>query len=515
MVFSIKDVTPEMLPTSDDYVPDEPFKSYIFNLDPKEFRNETIEQLYGPFEYAKKQLPYVPYTSNNYVSPRSPSITAAANNAAPAHPVVRKESIALQLRQKQIDELKRHIAEKESKMTAAKNILTKKIEIESDRDMEKHKLREKIMKKRGIPEPLTARQLLRALPEVGTSSKSIARAVAAVEAAVKSPTVSTRSTRSTVPAAPIIIIDDSDVDMELGSDEDDIVESNTGNETENSEMDISTGTNSPINNSSNEMYSSAVDELSEIDDSEFAEQERLFDEEERELKEQLEILEKSNKALRVQLLEMKVRMSLQGSKNELKSKASTPKATPKIGTKRKAHMSQEPNTSRKTENRNKLHTIPAPVNNFTYPFYQQLPTPSALQQPYNPSPPTFLPSAPPPPPPATARPTTPPPPPPPVQPTTKYSRESLPRPRKHITQEVPDVESIRDSIGVQNVLKGVADLVSLRIFDDRKNRPTEFVRFLPRPSRLITIDQYTMPMQMILLNEVKLNIKKHVKTNPN
>jgi hypothetical protein len=281
--------------------------------------------------------------------------------------------------------------------------------------------------------------------------------------------------------------------MELGSDEEDIMETNVETETENSGMD------SAMDSSTNDMEDTTGDEFSEVEveDKEFLEQEKMFEKEENELRKQLNALEKSNHSLRVQLLEMKVRISRKGINK--KPAASTPIISPQIGSKRKAYVENESNIPRKLEKR--IPYQQADTYNYGASFYHQFPTPTALQQPYFPPPPTFLPP-PPPPPPSSARPTTPPPPPPPVQPKQVYKQNSLPKPRQHVTQEVPDVQSIKDSLEVQRILNNVSDLVSLRIFDDKKLRPLEERKPLPRPSRLVTIDQYTMPMQMILIDEV-------------
>lgn len=467
MVFTVEDINSSLFPSQKSFTPNESYRDHSFYLNSTDLRNEKVEQLYGPFETKTFGV--------NYSSPRP-------------KPLSRNEEKASTFENMTLEQLKKMIADREALKAKQTNIL----------DNEFNSTKSKVL--------------------------------------VKSPRLKFKQ-------PPIIVIDDSSDNMDIGSDTDSVIlnetslamssehdkdadedQMNTESEStrekdkdteDNMEMDEVT---SKDDSASEDSYATATDQLMEEQD--LLEEQTLNDEEAM-LLTKLQESQNSVKNIQVELLGMKVRMSLNKNKNDTKKKVSPVAPLPQLGSKRATSTSHTDNTSashkklkRKTEEIYRRQGIPGygystPIPH-PPPFYQQLPTQNTYNT-YVPPPQPFFTSrqSPPPPPPAT-RPVTPPPPPPPsvssvpINIASNYRQnDHLPKPRPHISEEKSDVESMKDAIQVENTLKDIEQLVSQRIFNDTTSHTKVESRRSPRPVRLVTVDNYTMPMHMLLLDEVR------------
>lgn len=490
-MFTVKDINHLLYPSKKSYTPNESYRNHSLILTPAQLRNAKVEELYGPFETKS-------FTAN-YSSPgssvSSPRPKPAINGIL--KPLPRNEEKISTYENMTLEQLKKLIADREAQRIKTKQRLD---------------------------------------TQIASTDKGVMNPVPAHNAA--------RSVHTKQQPPIIVIEDDSSDNMDIESDDDHnaslseaeiTTHSENGNDADDEQMNMKELESSrekedddlemdKESSSSQESYTTAADHLMEEQD---LLEEQEYNAEEISLLSQLQKLQATTKSIQVEVLGMKVRMSLNKNKNDTKKKGPPPAPLPRPGVKRNPaeaiHVDGNPAYSRNKRSRNKRQQdIPGLGYNAHIPpqqappFYQQLPTQNAYnayvqQPPPPPAPPLphmyYTPQQPPPPPPPQmARPVTPPPPPPPsMKPMPKYrpaNDHHLPKPRPHIIEEKAVVESMKDTIQVENTLKDIEQLVSHRIFNDTTSHPKVDSRRSPRPVRLVTVDRYTMPLHMIWLNQV-------------
>lgn len=269
------------------------------------------------------------------------------------------------------------------------------------------------------------------------------------------------------------------------------------------------------------------------------EESNLLEAEIKDLKNLLVKVEEERRIHQLKLLGLKVKISIN------KNRRAAPRQTtshqpaspnPVVGTKRKPHSYSHPLPKRRTPvdpYTNAQSSLAQPFQHQIPAFYPQInPIPSVLPAAlphfgppmpnyYHPVPPMDMPLAssstfhplpsPPPPPPSELPPPPSPPPPPPPEIKKNVPPPSLPKSTRAQRRETPyaglndsNVIHAEDFENMSSILCDVEQLVTVRIFkeNDRPNVLAIKDRPLPRPYRLISFDGYTMPMQVISLEEV-------------
>jgi hypothetical protein len=234
-------------------------------------------------------------------------------------------------------------------------------------------------------------------------------------------------------------------------------------------------------------------------------------------------IKETNKELEVKLLKLQVQLSIKRNRKENVKRPApvesqpTPIATPSHlyvpphrtsvqmdENSNNGYHSKKYNKRKKRANKNANNHIDTLHFGYNYnPYY------FTHQMPLGPPPP------PPPPPPSAPPPSIPPPPPPPPPPPSSSTGYGAPAPtrsysrvinaRGAINQLAKDVDAIAplaDGQAISTFLKDIQLFITLRVNDDKNQPPIIIDRPLPRPCRLVTIDGYTMPMDMIVVDQV-------------
>ncbi|GAA5796572.1 hypothetical protein HPULCUR_001945 [Helicostylum pulchrum] len=474
----------------------------MFTLAPDEIRNDIIEQMYGPFSSNQEE-----YSSTPVGSPRVKK---------------RNEESDMMQKQLEINELKRLIAERQAKKG---------------------------------PVGKTAAELSRIVyPVEAPLPRKIKPATSLRKVETEKPIDTTVDEQAEKPVnkltdkppAPIVIIHDSDEDMVVESDDDMLVGSN-----ENMSKTSDENMGFDIGDSPNSTFYTACESFIRTDDTEI----ETLDEKFKDTEAQIERLTKEKKRIsdlsreiRVKLLGIKVRMSLGKRREELRKKPQ--EAPPSLGKRNYNEATADEITQPRPQRvsiRRFEYSQPEMMNyNYTpavaTPFYREVQAQPMLN--YIPPPINYLSHhhlqssllpltpPPPPPPPTELPPFTPPPPPPPpltssqpfinrypVQQATVTSprrtkpSSSIYKPpgSKNENEENPSEDIIDDAetLSMENLnliestLKEIEQLIAVRIFSDLSSHPIIEGRPLPRPLRLITVDKYTMPIIMDVIDENK------------
>ncbi|KAI8989546.1 hypothetical protein BDB01DRAFT_547137 [Pilobolus umbonatus] len=225
------------------------------------------------------------------------------------------------------------------------------------------------------------------------------------------------------------------------------------------------------------------------------------------------------KAAQVKFLEMKVRMSIEQNR-----RSSSKPISDKIGSKR-PHESEVHSMDYKRQNINKTPMMDYTMNYMSnMPTYYPIPIPQYSNH-FIPPPPNYLPPQQPPPP-NYLPPQQPPPPPMPYPqytqttlisdftpidapiPTTSknppawMSSQEKKSPRhKSQKKKTGDIEPIKEAIQLSAFLRDTESFITLRVSDDHNTYQPMDNRPLPKPSRLVTIDDYTMSMDMLFIDQ--------------
>lgn len=602
-------VRPELFPTEDCLVVNDPFKTYKIRLEEEELRNNVIERMYGPF-------------------------TSVMDDHSPIgspRPMLRSEETDIASRQLAIDNLKREIAERQARkvsavkplVDAAKKILkVKKDTLQAQKDIIQTSPSNPVepsTKPVTSTVPLNGKVIDNMLTEVKASlaitsqENKLVGTTQGIDS-VQDVSLQTSARKLEPFKTPTIIIDDGDEDMSIASEEDmdtlnkeetnvpdltQIVNTNTstennengrddggavnrgddgcvatddktvddhassdevmsngsvvGNEgasgpggsgspSESSDVDMSEdkrGGSESDGSSSSESFYTAGD-MSDVDD-----QESTIKYEVRRLKKELKATrtnsaklsaekrkcEAQSKDIQLKLLGMRVRLSMTKNRNELKKKSVRPERAPMLGEVRK--FQSDDNVNQHRVSRRRLEYTQHDSFNYGYapppPFYQQLPHQS--MNPYIQPQPAYMPmhilhQPPPPPPPPTDLPPFTPPPPPPPPPQTVFGFPPQPPftpsinrypvqtnkkgkiGKKYGSKSKPTTDSdilpMDQQTQIKNTLKDFEEFITLRVFEDRTFYPITHNRPFSRPYRLLTIDDYTMPLHMIHINQVNL-----------
>lgn len=289
----------------------------------------------------------------------------------------------------------------------------------------------------------------------------------------------------------VVIENDSGSDMDISDDEStapeddimrdiasDILASKTNTESEPASIqDKMDEDKSQASGSTKISYQTAKEELSDDDkllnDLEF--EQLSIQRAMNELTNKLNSIEDSDRDIQLKLSYLQVKMSMVKKKKE---KSLTP--SPRPGkTKRQGnfvHKRPQIDTGRiNGPYYQRRQHYPQPIVNHYQSYYQPYLTPLPSSQAY-----THQLPPPPPPPSDLPPPLSPPPPPPPL------------------------IETFKSAVTLRAALKTVEKRISIDVFNSQNNYPVVRDRPLPRPRRLVTIDDYTMTMNMIFLNKVRL-----------
>ncbi|KAI8090315.1 uncharacterized protein B0P05DRAFT_530287 [Gilbertella persicaria] len=271
-------------------------------------------------------------------------------------------------------------------------------------------------------------------------------------------------------------------------------------------------------NTDAESFASAEDYLPEDDQME------TLDQEIKRLEDQLQQVRDEQKQIQVKVLAMKVRLSIENNRKELvKPNKKSEEPAPELGTKR-SPSSKSSNKKKKRaieDTMSSYNSFSTPLPNFGY----QLPlyfNQAQSRQPFYPHPNTFMfpspyhhpiqhmaSSLPPPPPPSDLPPPSSPPPPPP--PPLPAPSSHIITPRSISTPNTPyaaiahcDSHRVKAYESTLSTLREFEQLISMRIFHSNQENfpPVSLYRPPPRPRRLITVDNYTMTINMFFLNQV-------------
>lgn len=549
MVFQPSDFRPELFPNHASLVYNDPTKAYLLRITEEELRNEEVEKRYGPFDLENNNSP----------------------NGSP-RPMIRNEELAYKKTQDAIDDLKRLIAERQARNEALGRSL--------------------LAATRGSTTvPLKA-------GEASSAADTITKLIEVKMSTTESQFTATSSSSSKVVGVPeqvpVVVVDSDSDDMSIdsqdngynggGSENNDNQDdgSNSGESNNNEHQGNGSNSGGSSNNDNNNgednnrNNNGTTDQLTEEEEDRnlalLLEEQKLAAANVEKYSMELDSLKTNKKDLQVKLLGMRVRMSMNKNKNELKSKLSAPEsATPSIGNKRdyftasnnnnipRPSYSQR-NSGRRVDHDDKMN-YGYDSNNTAPPFYQQLP-PQALHgytpiaqpnylhsrhvQQQQPPPPSGLPpqtQAPPPPPPPSGTDSLPSyipagPPPTPLYSNTyqnnvayRYpqsrrhnnnnqaktrlstaaavksqmnSNTTAPKPPRAIIDESSGIEPMMNTSMIFSALREIEQFVSLRIFNDNTiDYPVVQDRPVARPKRLATVDNYTMPMNMINIDEVR------------
>ncbi|KAG2234823.1 hypothetical protein INT48_006740 [Thamnidium elegans] len=507
MVFEKSDIRKELFPSSDSLVVKDPIKTYRFTLAPDELRNDTIERMYGPFTPMPEE----------YTTPvSSPRVMA------------RNEESNMMQRQQEINELKRLIAERQAKKPVGKAVVDLPRIVYPNETALPRKIK-----------PIIPLRKVANHPGASVIENPIDTPV---DTPVDKPADKPTHKATDKPPAPIIIIDDSDEDMVVESDED-------MSRTSDGPMSAATA-DSPDSTfyTANETFiqteENEIETLDEKLKDTIAQIDRLTEEKKK--------ISDLSREIKVKLLGIKVRMSLSKRREELRNKPHEAPASLGKRSHSEAVADEIAQTHPQRANRRRFEYSQAEMINYNYtpaapsPFYQQLPAQSMhnyiappmnylshhhLQSSLQPPPP----SPPPPPPPPTELPPFAPPPPPPPPPLTSpppsaaafnrypVQQSTVPPPRRtnpssstsliyktpgsknknkpNLSNEDTDTVPMGNLNQIESTLKEIEQFISVRIFNDHSSHPIIEGRPLPRPLRLITVDKYTMPMNMDVLDE--------------
>jgi hypothetical protein len=473
---------------------EEEYKQYVFLLSDDDVTDPEIETMYGPFN------------DTTEVSSPSPRPIMQVSSASPRPTIQARQSHINKLRE--LESLKRAIQERIAQRMGATSTEVSRQLTDS-------------------PTPETSSSVVEIQTPNGESNKTNAvnstleekvviqnsqAAIAAQENALNiqsmdDSAVSLSKTKFSkpVPSSSIITID-SDSDTE---------------------EDDSNNTSTFKSN----VPSITEDALIEDDPSVKADKEKIksIDLEVKELEDQAAKAEADLKEQRLKLLGIKVKLSI--SKNRKETEKKTPNQQPAIpnhepGTKRKSYTNYVPPAKRRREAY--VHAPPPQPFQHQIPpsFYQQMnPIPPPLpvlphfgspmpnyyhplpHMDITPSPFYPLPPPPPPPPPPTELPPPPSPPPPPPPEIVPPPSESIPRNRRETPYAgLNDSNATRaeDFETLSSVIRDIEQLVTVRIFDNNNQKDADPIedRSLPRPFRLLTLNGYTMPMNVLSLDEV-------------
>ncbi|KAG2197739.1 hypothetical protein INT47_010675 [Mucor saturninus] len=590
MVLEIRDLRPELFPTEECFVVTDTFKMYKFKLEEGELRNNVIERMYGPF-------------------------TSVMENHSPVgspRPMIRSEDAS---KQAMIDDLKRRIAIRQAVNDSAGKPLADEAKKILKRTQDTLQTQNNILqanpsnRDEASSQPMDSTVLSQSevvdalITEVATSltitpqENNVAEKTRDIKNAqdIASPAIARKEKVKT----PIIIIDDTDEDMSIASDDDiftmnqedanDIIDltqpkdggaannegaensrgnidnnhvssdevmsngsiarnegtsngpGDSGDSSRSSDMDMSG--DERADSSSSESFYTATDNSDTEDQGSSSQYEvkklkkelKAMQTKAAKLNAEKKVCEDESKKIQLKLLGMQVRLSMNKNRNELKKKNVQPERRPSLGEIRKSRSDDDTYQLHRTSRRRLGYTQ---HDNFNYgfapppPFYQQLP--HQPMNPYIPSQPTYVPShmlhQPPPPPPGLP-PFTPPPPPPPPPTSTHPSLGFSPQPPftpptnrypvqtnnkkskkgKKMAEPTPETDTESDILPmeqqnqIKNTLKEFEEFITLRVFQDKTHYPITFNRPLSRPYRLVTVDDYTMPYNMIIINANKDN----------
>jgi hypothetical protein len=494
MVFSEKDIRPELFPTSACLVPTDPSKSYTMTVSDDELENEEVENMYGPFD----SPPLIDYSNSSPIgSPR---------------PLMRNEDEVMKGRQQAIDELKKLIEERERR-------------------------------KRELGATLLAAAKVESNPQLPFSTKL----------EHNSPTIKS----STSEKLKLIIIDDSeDEDMSIDSKDSDMsVESNNNKHPHDA---FDSASNQQLTEEEKNDNLAEFNMLTEENKLLEANMEKLMNDlnvlraEKKDTQVKL-LAMKARMSLNKNKSELKKKPSTPEALPTIGKKRDYSTASHENYNKPRPSSSSQRSSRRRLEsdqadrmNYGYGNTAAPP------PFYQQLPPqvlhgypqsnysqPQNIYQPPRP-PPGFPPSGParhtpPQRPPGALFPSNIPSAPPPalVPPSAPYfgryytqqqmephhilkasstathkqisnSSMNVRKPPVAITEESSGIEPMKDSLLVESALGEISQFVSLRLFDETAaGHPRIETRLVARPYCLMTVDKYTMPLKVVEIKEVK------------
>ncbi|KAI8362625.1 hypothetical protein BD560DRAFT_491562 [Blakeslea trispora] len=255
-------------------------------------------------------------------------------------------------------------------------------------------------------------------------------------------------------------------------------------------------------------------------------EEKLLDQEIAELHNELQKLNEVENQIQVKLLAMKVRMSIEKNRKETAKKNNISKEpTPELRSKRTKQQKTSTRASKKkryVEETQNFGTLPSqPLPNFGYqlPVYfnpmplrpqYYLPNTLMMNQPYLQHPAQQpVPPPPPPPPPTDLPPPIPPPPPPPPQvsqqtPSARLRQSHKPTPATPYADIAHnDSHRVKAYEATLGSFREIEQLVSMRIFHSNQELypSTNPIRMPPKPRRLITVEGYTVPINMFFLDK--------------
>ncbi|KAI7905947.1 uncharacterized protein BX663DRAFT_498220 [Cokeromyces recurvatus] len=533
---------------------------YVYVLEDDDVANETIEKMYGPFEDRKQKYNYSPRLQIN-----------------------NREFLILK-RLREIEKLKREIFEKELQMkkTADKEKPVAAISVSQNVERKQSELQKEIDKKNEQIKELKALEIQQdnvtqpssslnqevasshsedpselAVTDVDAEDVSKNTSISDISKEASSndvnDTVVVRGETELINNEIDLIDDDDDDDMDMASDDMDIASDDIDLNNEDIALPIGNNDNTTelyVHNpktdddtSSESSFKTAYEEFNTIDTEPIKrvltleEAEAICTELENEIKElnvTLQKITEEKRKLHVDVLAMKVRMSVGRNNIESMKQSSSNKSNiPSSGAKRQLLD----NSSRASYKRPYIHkpknilhppnfqyqipnyssassqfNIPyvSPLNNFMNSQMNlgnmHIPIQQPLQPPPPPPPPSYLPP-----------PLSPPPPPPPLpSKLTKPYRPASPllhsNPRESafnnkneklkysMEPQTSSMQLSKCNESLRSVLDEILKLISIRIFSYDQEYPSIRDRPSSRPCRIITVDDYTTTMQLALLN---------------
>ncbi|KAI8380671.1 hypothetical protein EDC96DRAFT_561252 [Choanephora cucurbitarum] len=454
------DIFQPKLPLVEEYKRD-----YVYHLSEDEIVNDTIERMYGPFDSW--------YLDNGASTP-------TRKIKMPAKSVHDKKL-------EEIEKLKRDIREKEAQQRQAQEkrmALEKEIALDREKELQEARQQEEEEQERQQKE-------LKAHIEERIQHAANEEVVA-------------------------------DVEVSKGNNAHVAQNKEGGDAVSTKILEINTD-----NTSDKDSYTTANDDSIHTEDIfiEKDEEEKSLDREIAELNDRLQEVREEENQIQVKLLAMKVRISIEKNRKE----NNTPKdPKPELGTKRIKQQKSPARSSKKKRHNEEAQNLgtppPQPLPNFGYqlPVYfntmqprpqYYLPNTPMMNQPYLPHPMSQsvpLSSPPPPPPPTDLPPPIPPPPPPPPPQTSQQAPPVRLRQSHKAKPATPyadmthnDTHRVREYEATLAMFREIEQLISVRIFNSNQesNSSTSLLRIPPRPRRLITSEEYTVPINMFFLNK--------------